>query len=379
MVNDSIVQTFSEAGSVIAEHKQEAERTGRLSQPVVDSLVQAGVARLYLPQSLGGFEVDPLTCAAVTTEIARVDTSAAWFVMVANSARLMAQYWPQALVEELWGDDPDVLVAASGNRPFVGTRTDDGVLLNGVNSFVSGCHHAHWLLSPVNVDGVMSMAVLPMSQCNIIDNWQSLGMRGTGSNDVAATDVFVPDRHLVAMQDPPGKRNRHYQGALYRCPSRILFATYVPVTLVLAERALSELSDLAQGKTPYAEDRKLKHRSIAQIKYARALATYRSSSGYFYRALSDAWQRAQHGDSPSAEQKADLYLAGTHAAQSAAQVVRWVADAAGTSVIYQDQPLERIFRDMETLRHHGFVSESRYGSVTQVLWDAELDYQLLLR
>ena len=379
MVNDSIVQKFSEAESVIAEHKQEAERTGSLSQPVVDALVRAGVARLYLPQSLGGFEVDPLTCAAVTTAIARVDTSAAWFVMVANSARLMAQYWPEALVEELWGDDPDVIVAASGNRPFTGSRTDGGVLLNGVNSFVSGCHHAQWLLSPVNVDGVMSMAVLPMSQCNIIDNWQSLGMRGTGSNDVAATDVFVPDRHLVAMQDPPGKRNRHYQGALYRCPSRILFATYLPVTLVLAERALSELSDLAQGKTPYAEDRKLKHRSIAQIKYAKALATYRSSSGYFYRSLSEAWQRAQHGDSPSAEQKADLYLAGTHAAQSAAQVVRWVADAAGTSVIYQDQPLERIFRDMETLRHHGFVSESRYGSVTQVLWDAELDYQLLLR
>ena len=59
--------------------------------------------------------------------------------------------------------------------------------------------------------------------------------------------------------------------------------------------------------------------------------------------------------------------------------MRWVADAAGTSVIYSDNPLERIFRDMETLRHHGFVSESRYGSVTQVLWDATLDYQLLLR
>lgn len=378
-VDDAIVRKFSEAESVIAEHKQEAERTGRLAQPVVDSLIHAGVARLYLPKSLGGLEVDPLTCAAVTTAIAGVDTSAAWFVMVANSARLMAQYWPEALVEELWGDDPDVIIAASGNRPFVGTHTDGGLLLNGVNSFVSGCHHARWLLSPVNVDGVMSMAVLPMSQCNIIDNWQSLGMRGTGSNDVAATDVFVADRHVVAMQEPPGKRNRYYQGALYRCPSRILFATYLPVTLVLAERALSELTDLAQGKTPYAEDRKLKHRSLAQIKYAKALATYRASSGYFFRALNDAWQRAQHGDSPSAEHKADLYLAGTHAAQSAAQVVRWVADAAGTSVIYQDQPLERIVRDMETLRHHGFISESRYGSVAQVLWDAELDYQLLLR
>ena len=65
--------------------------------------------------------------------------------------------------------------------------------------------------------------------------------------------------------------------------------------------------------------------------------------------------------------------------QSSAHVVRWVADAAGTSVIYQHTPLARILRDMETLRHHGFASESRYGSVAQQLWGAELDYPLLLR
>ena len=147
----------------------------------------------------------------------------------------------------------------------------------------------------------------------------------------------------------------------------------------VAEQALAELSNLAEGKTPYAEDRKLKHRSLAQIKYGKALATYRASSNYFNQALVDAWARAQAGVAASAHDKADLYLAGTHAAQSAAQVVRWVADAAGTSVIYQGQPLERIVRDMETLRHHGFISESRYGSVSQVLWDAALDYQLLLR
>ena len=65
--------------------------------------------------------------------------------------------------------------------------------------------------------------------------------------------------------------------------------------------------------------------------------------------------------------------------QSSAQVVRWVADAAGSSVTYRSGPLERIFRDMETLRHHGFANESRYGSVTQLRWGAELDYPLILR
>jgi alkylation response protein AidB-like acyl-CoA dehydrogenase len=378
-VNPEIVQRFADLAELIEAHSAEAETTGKLSQAVVQALLEAGIARLYLPKSLGGLEADPLTVAAVTATIARSDTAAAWFVMVANASRLGAQYWPAELVESLWIDDPDLVIAASGNKPFSATPVTGGVLVDGVNSFVSGCHHARWLLSPAHLDGAMAMVLVPMDQCSIVDNWRSLGMRGTGSNDVAAEAVFVPETHVISMQNPPGARNRHYQSALYLCPSRILFATYVPVTLVLAEAALAELSALAQGKTAYADDRKLKHRSIAQIKYAKGLATYRASSEYFYSALNDAWLRAQQGVSASAQHKADLYLAGTHAAQSAAQVVRWVADAAGTSVIYSDQPLERIFRDMETLRHHGFVSESRYGSVTQVLWDATLDYQLLLR
>ena len=65
--------------------------------------------------------------------------------------------------------------------------------------------------------------------------------------------------------------------------------------------------------------------------------------------------------------------------QTCAEIVRHVADAAGSNVLARGQPLERIMRDMEALKHHGFANESRYASVAQVLWGAELDYPLLLR
>ena len=65
--------------------------------------------------------------------------------------------------------------------------------------------------------------------------------------------------------------------------------------------------------------------------------------------------------------------------QACAEVVRLVADAAGSSVIYEAGPLERLVRDMEVLRHHGFTNEQRFGSVAQVMWDAPLDYPVLLR
>ena len=319
-----------------------------------------------------------MTCARVTETLARADSAAGWFVMVANAARLMSSSWPAQLVETLFVEDPDALIAASGNKPLQGEKVAGGYLLNGTNGFVSGCHHAKWFMTPFGAGDERFMALIPMADCQILDTWSAWGMRGTGSNDVAVKDQLVP-MELVVPIDAPADKNIHHGGALYRCPGRVLFATYVPITLVLAEQALEALSALAQTKTPAGVAAKLRDRSIAQIKYGRGLATMRSAKLYFEDALEVAYQRAVQGEEATPEHKADLYLAGTHAVQASAEVVRLVADAAGTSVIFEDQPLARIVRDMEMLRHHGFANESRYGSVTQQLWGAGLDYPLLLR
>ena len=87
----------------------------------------------------------------------------------------------------------------------------------------------------------------------------------------------------------------------------------------------------------------------------------------FFQALEDTWARARKRPDASAEDRADLYLAGTHAVQASSEVVRHVADIAATTMITKGETLERIGRDMETLRHHGFVNESRYASVAQAL------------
>lgn len=374
----TLIDRFEGLTPLIRKHAPAAEQQARLSKPVVTSLVEAGVARLFLAESLGGLEVDPVTCAQVTETIARADSAAGWFVMVANAARLMASSWPDALVEFLFADDPDALIAASGNKPLNGEKVADGYLLNGTNGFVSGCHHAKWFMTPFSAGAERFMALLPMADCQILDTWSAWGMRGSGSNDVAVHNQLVPFERVIPI-DAPAEKNSHHGGALYRCPGRVLFATYVPITLVLAEQALEALSVLAQTKTPAGVAAKLRDRSIAQIKYGRGLATCRSAKLYFQDALHTAYERATQGQEATPEQKADLYLAGTHAVQASAEVVRLVADAAGTSVIFEDQPLARIVRDMEMLRHHGFANESRYGSVTQQLWGAGLDYPLLLR
>jgi len=363
----------------IAEHAPWAEAHARLHEEALAAIVAAGVPRLYLPATLGGYEVDPVTCAMVCESLAAVDSAAAWHVMVFNAARLMAAGWPESTVEALWQDTPDLLVAASGHTPLHAEPDGNGFVVSGRNSFVSGCHHAHYLMSPALVGDAQHTAIVPMSGCHIVDNWDPLGMRGSGSNDVIVERVHVAAHFVLPQSAPDASRNRHYQGTLYRCPSRVVFATYIPVALGLARQGLDALAMLAGAKVPYASDLKLRHRSIAQIHYGRALAKYRSVRGYFYDALQSAWEQALEGVEFSSEQRADLYLAGTHTMQTCGEVVRHVADAAGSSATARGRPLERVLRDMETLRHHGFANESRYGSVAQVHWQAPLDYPLLLR
>jgi len=123
----------------------------------------------------------------------------------------------------------------------------------------------------------------------------------------------------------------------------------------------------------------LRERNIAQLHYGKALALYRSARLLFFHSLEQTWARAVLGDDASDVDRADLYLAGTHAVQASSEAVRHCADIAATTMVTKGEALERIGRDMETLRHHGFVNESRYASVAQIHWGAELDYPQLLR
>ena len=94
----------------------------------------------------------------------------------------MAAKWPAELVEMLWADNPDQLISASGHTPLQGKRVADGVEISGTQRFVSGCNFAQWIMSPVMMDGEMHNAVVAIEDCQVMDNWNTLGMRGSGSN-----------------------------------------------------------------------------------------------------------------------------------------------------------------------------------------------------
>jgi alkylation response protein AidB-like acyl-CoA dehydrogenase len=208
--------------------------------------------------------------------------------------------------------------------------------------------------------------ILRTREAEIIDTWYSLGMRGTDSNDVVVKNVFVPASRAYALV-PDFEVGPHFKGPLYRFPGIGQAATIaVPVALGVARAAIDAFYDLAARKTPFGTMKTLRERVPVQSMLARAEAMLRSARLLYYHTIDSAWQKAQAGHSFTLIEKADLLLAGVHALKTASDVAEMMHRLAGTSGIYNGRPIERLFRDAQTLRHHGFVSESRYETVGQV-------------
>jgi alkylation response protein AidB-like acyl-CoA dehydrogenase len=279
------------------------------------------------------------------------------------------------------------VIAAQFGRPMRAIPAEGGYRITGRSPFVSNCHDANWIATTAMVmatdqsrpegEPEAVMAYLPRESCEIIDTWHVMGMRGTGSNDVALTDVFVPKARTFPFV-PDFTPGSHYQGLLYRFPLiGVVASNLPPIVLALARRAIDEVSTLAQSKVPVAASTALRERTSAQAKLAQAEAVLRSGRVLLHDTLSDAWQATLTGKTFSLRQKADLLLAMTNAVSSAVKAVELMYSVAGSG-IYTRNPLERYFRDVQVLRHHAFGAETRYETVGQVLLGLPSDFPALV-
>jgi alkylation response protein AidB-like acyl-CoA dehydrogenase len=361
---------------VIRQHRDEAEHERRLSAPVLAALHEAGLLRMCTPRALGGLETDPVTRALVIEEISGHDSAAGWTLANPLDWAYLCARLPDAGAEEIYRSSTNVLIAAQFGRPMQAVPSEDGYRITGRAPFVSNCHDANWIASTAIVapaDGSAApvepeivMAYLPRESCEIVDTWHVMGMRGTGSNDVAVTDVFVPRARTFPFV-PEFTPGSHYQGPLYRFPLiGVVASNLPPLLLAVARQAIDEVTELAQGKVPVTRTTALRERAAAQAKLAQAEGALRAGRLLLYDTLRETWEATLVGQTISLRQKADLQLAMTHAVSSAVSAVELMYQVAGTSGIYTRSPLERHFRDVQVLRHHAFGAETRYETVGQV-------------
>jgi alkylation response protein AidB-like acyl-CoA dehydrogenase len=375
--DNQLLEAAQALGPTISKYGEATERDRRPPKPVIDALARAGLYRMFTPRSLGGLEVDPITFARVIEEISGFDSAAGWSLMTGNSADWWCSRLPDAGAEEVYDKNPSAIIAAAFHPPVPAVEVNGGYRLNGQRPLASNIHEAQWILltglimdgdQPKLADGYPQViaAVLRAQEAEIVDTWHTLGMRGTDSNDVSVKNVFVPKSRTFPLA-PEFQPGRHYQGPLYRLPAMGEVAVVMaPVLLAMARGSITELRSLAEKKTAFGFTKPLRDRAVVQVKLARAEAVLRSARLLLYDTLATAWERVKAGELASLEQRADLLLAAAYSVSASAEVVDLMFSVAGTSAIYTRSRLERYFRDVNTLKHHGFASEGRFETVGQV-------------
>jgi len=384
---DEVLGRVAELEPMIRAASAEAEIERRLSAHVAEALRDAGCYQLFRPRSRGGLELDPVSAFQVIEELSRIDSAAGWNVALANSTEPFGAWFSDETTAEVFGSTRTVMAGAFF-PPRRAVPVRGGYRLSGRCTFNSNCHAATWILGLAHVydngvgrldehgQPVTLMTLFPREKAEIIDNWDTLGMRGTGSHDVNVDDVFVPAERAVSFK-PLEQPSPAYSGPWHRLTIWPPVACSAIPALGIAQAAIDEFTELATKKTPTYTTTMLKNRSIVQLRLATAVAKVESARAYLHEAFADAWQGAMDGRSLDQAGKARLQLASSHVPIAAAEAVDLIHSLAGTTGIRNDHAFQRHFRDVHVISQHAYVCESRMEAVGQVRFGLDPNWPFL--
>jgi alkylation response protein AidB-like acyl-CoA dehydrogenase len=306
--------------------------------------------------------------------VARGNASAGWCVSIAITSSLLVAYLPASSRDALFGDGRGVAAGVWAPRGTART-VDGGVVVSGRWAFCSGITHADMMFAGCLVDDqrVPSVVALPKEDLQILDTWHTLGLRGTGSHDSVADEVFVPADRVFSLFDGPV-----VDRPLYRFPVFGFFALSIgAAALGNARGAIGDLTELACAKKGLGSTRTLAERPATQAAVATAESALEAARALYYQGIETAWQASEGGDGVSVEVRNRLRLAATHAVRTSADVVRDMYDLAGGSAIYDSSPLQRRFRDAYTATAHFQVNEASRELPGRILLDQPADVAML--
>jgi indole-3-acetate monooxygenase len=346
--------------SAVAAASDEIEDTRRLPAALLDKLHGAGLFRLLLPRSSNGIETDPLTFFHVIETIARADGSTAWCLSQAGGCAMSAAYLDLPVAHAIFGDDPRAVLAWGPGPKVRAVECEGGYKVTGVWSFASGGRHATWLGAhcPIfRADGSPRLGANGRQQERTMlvrtedvawtDIWNTVGLRGTASDQFALDDFFVRSDHSITREFDKECREG---GPLYRMGSGTCYQVgFAGVACGIARGALDCFVDLARDKVARGSKSPLRESAVVQSNLAQAEVNLRAARAFVLQSMADTWKHLSAGATITVAQRITIRMAATNAIHKAREAVDFAYNAAGATAIFENHPLERRFRDIHTV------------------------------
>ena len=374
--NGDFVERARKLAPLIRSAAPHIERQQCLPDELLDALHEAEMFRMVLPASCQGAETDPLQFFAAIEELAKSDASTAWCVAQASGCSTAAAFLEPTVARNIFGNSRAVM--ASGPNINKAHAVEGGYRLSGAWMFASGIGNAGWLGGHCYItepDGSTRCGsngtpteytlLFPKEASTVTEDWDVVGLRGTGSFRYDVRDLFVAASRAFTRV---GNADLREHGPLYRFTLYQIFAIgFAGVALGIAHATLEAFVELASHKTPKAVAEALRENAVVQSQVAMARARLQSSRTFLIATVRDLWEAALRGSSFSLQQRADLRLATTFAIHQSREVVDIAYHAAGATAIFASNPFEQRFRDVHTVSQQVQGHLSNYEPVGQVL------------
>lgn len=363
-----MLQAARELAPVIASRSAETEAARQLPADLVAQLKKAGFFRMFVPRSHGGEELDLLSGMEVLEALGKADGSTAWTVMIGSETPHLLSLLPRASFDAVYSNGPDPIVGGAFNVQGQAEAVDGGYRATGRWNFASGSTHCDWLFGncvvlkdgkpvPGPVEGMPPMTramLVPASEGRVVDNWNVLGLRGTGSHDVVLESAFVPtERTFDIFQGVATVPGPNFVAPLLHCGLHM-----GAVAVGIAQGAVEETVQWAtSGKKRLYARAPLAESSVFHLHLGRAESQVRAARATLRDASTQFWAACQQGPEAVLPLMAPVMATLSWVAETTAAAVDTCFRVTGGNAVRDASPLQRRFRDMHTLAQHGAISE----------------------
>jgi 3-hydroxy-9,10-secoandrosta-1,3,5(10)-triene-9,17-dione monooxygenase len=365
----------------IRERVDYTEELQRLPDETFKAFQEAGLFRAVQPKCYGGYELDLATFYQAVIEVGAVCASSAWILGVVGIHNWQMALFPQQAQDDVWGEDSSIQLSTSLSPTGHVERVDTGFRLSGRWSFSSGCDFCRWVLlsgiaPPEAGDGPYEPCIflLPRQDYRIDDNWDVIGLCGSGSKDIVVEEAVVPSYRVFSLREAFELRSpglQVHEAPLYRLPFAVVFshavstpAVGVALGALEAFREQTKTRVRSRDKTPVAED------PFMHLHLAETTAEVETWRDRVLGNLRSMMAQAEAGQALSHAQRARYRWDTAHAATASVKAVDRLFTASGGRAIFRANPLQRAWRDVHAIRAH---AANDLEKIAPILGRIELD------
>ncbi|WP_437737026.1 acyl-CoA dehydrogenase family protein [Sorangium sp. So ce1335] len=372
-----VLQAVRDLAPTIAARGAELDEARRLPADLLGELKAAGCFRMFLPRSHGGYDVDLRTGMDVLETLARADGATGWTVMLGSESPPLFALLSRERFDAVYASGPDVIIAGAFNAQGEAHATEGGYRVTGRWGFASGCQHADWLFGNcVIMDGgrprmgaggdvpEMRGMLFPAGEVRILDTWSVLGLRGTGSHDIAVEGAFCPAENSVDIfQGQPS-----VPGPSFVAPVQHFVLHMGAVAVGIAQGALDDAVTLAtSGKKRLYARAELAGSPVFQVHLGRAEMSVRAARALLRDTADEFWDACVNNPGAAMAMAPRISGALAWVTEVAARAVDACYNAGGGGAARNASSLQRRFRDIHTFSQHAAAAEGWFGQAGAAL------------